>query len=131
MSGSGTSGRSGALAWRGNIRPVLTTDAFSAQTAWDVTDVPRNRYQNGAYWGTPTGWVCYAIAKADWPAAQQLAREYVQELRDGDFRKGPEFGSPWECMHPEGDHRQNPVYLTSVTCPLAAFERIERERIRE
>jgi hypothetical protein len=123
--------RSGALAWRGNIRHVLTSDDFSATTAWEKTDVPKNRYQNGAYWGTPTGWVCYAIAKADWPAAQQLAREYVRELRDGDFRKGPDFGSPWECMHPEGDHKQNPVYMTSVTCPLAAFERIDRERTRK
>ncbi|MBM3288532.1 MAG: hypothetical protein FJY92_00125 [Candidatus Hydrogenedentes bacterium] len=120
--------RAGTLAWRGNIRHVLTTDDFSAETAWEVTDVAKDRYQNGAYWGTPVGWVCYAIAQADWPAAQQLAREYVQELRDGDFRKGPAFGSPWECMHPAGDHKQNPVYLASVTAPLAAFERIERER---
>lgn len=120
--------RDGTLAWRGNIRHVPTSDDFSASTAWEKTDVAKNRYQNGAYWGTPVGWVCYAIAKADWPAAQQLARAYVQELRDGDFRKGPEFGSPWECMHPEGDHKQNPVYLASVTCPLAAFKRMEAER---
>ncbi len=123
--------RSGTLAWRGNIRHVLTSDDFSATTAWEETDVKKNRYQNGAYWGTPTGWICYAVAKADWPAAQQLAHEYVQELRDGDFRKGPEFGSPWECMHPEGDHKQNPVYMTSVTSPLAAFERIDRDRTRK
>jgi hypothetical protein len=30
-------------------------------------------------------------------------------------------------MHPDGNHRQNPVYLTSVTCPLAGFLRIEAE----
>ena len=119
--------RAGTLAWRGNVRHVLTTDDYSAETAWEVTDVAKDRYQNGAYWGTPVGWVCYAIAQRDWPAAQQLARDYVRELRDGDFRKGPEFGSPWECMHPTGNHRQNPVYLASVTVPLAAFDRIARE----
>ena len=101
---------------------------FSAKTAWEVALVPKNRYQNGAYWGTPTGWVCYAIARVDYALAQQLAREFIAELREGDFRQGPEFGSPWECMHPERNHRQNPVYLTSVTCPLAAFRRIEAER---
>jgi len=60
----------------------------------------------------------------DEPLAKQLAGEFIEELREGDFRKGPEFGSPYECRHPEGDHRQNPVYLTSVTCPLAAFVRL-------
>ena len=65
---------------------------------------------------------------ARWDRGERLPREYVQELRDGDFRKGPAYGSPWECMHPAGNHRQNPVYLASVSVPLAAFERIERER---
>jgi hypothetical protein len=60
-------------------------------------------------------------------AARTLASEYIAELREGDFRKGPEFGSPWECMHPDGAHRQNPVYMTSVTCPFAAFRRMDKE----
>ncbi len=119
--------RDETLAWKGQIRHVLTTDDFSKTTAWESTDVPKNHYQNGAYWGTPTGWVCYAIAKLDPEAAKQLAADYIAELREGDFRKGPDFGSPWECMHPDGNHRQNPVYMTSVTCPLAAFRRIETE----
>ena len=66
------------------------------------------------------------MAQADRPAAQKLAQEYIAELRAGDFRKGPDFGSPWECMHPDNNHRQNPVYMTSVTCPLAAFKRLQR-----
>jgi hypothetical protein len=73
------------------------------------------------------GWVVYAIAQADPTAAQQLAQEYLMELRGGDYRQSPEFGSPWECMHPDGNHRQNPVYMTSVTCPLAAFRRLDAE----
>jgi hypothetical protein len=71
--------------------------------------------------------VAYAIAQADPAAAKQLAQEYLMELRAGDFRLGPEYGSPWECMHPEDNHRQNPVYMTSVSCPLAAFRRIAAE----
>jgi hypothetical protein len=119
----------GTLAFRGNIRHVLTTDDFSDNTAWELTVNPgrqvKNRYQNGAYWNTPTGWVCYAIALVDKTLAAQLAGEYIDELRDGDFRKGPEYGSPWECIHPDGDYKQNPVYLTSVACPLAAFRKID------
>ena len=119
--------RAGLIAWRGNIRHVPTDADYSDSTAWELSKSAKNRYQNGAYWGTPTGWVCYAAAKVDREMAAQLAKDYIDELRDGDFRKGPEFGSPWECMHPDGNHRQNPVYMTSVTCPLAAFRRMANE----
>lgn len=119
--------RNGVLAWKGNIRHVLTKDDFSKTTAWENTDVKVNQYQNGAYWGTPTGWVAYAIAKAEPESAVKLMTEYVAELREGDFRKGPDFGSPWECMHPDGAYRQNAVYMTSVTCPAAALNRLNAE----
>ena len=81
-------------------------------------------YQNGAYWNTPTGWVCYAIAQVNPDIGKNLATEYVDQLQSDDFRMGDKFGAPYECIHPSGDHRQNPVYLTSVTCPLAAFQRL-------
>lgn len=120
--------KAGVMTWRGNVRHVLTTDDFSDKTAWEATDVGKNRYQNGAYWGTPVGWVCFAIAKVDVDLARKLASEYIADLRDGDFRKGAEYGSPWECMHPDENHRQNPIYMTSVTCPLAAFRRLSNHR---
>ncbi|MBT3274263.1 MAG: hypothetical protein HN368_13990 [Spirochaetales bacterium] len=118
--------KSGTIAWKGNIRHVPTDWDFSETTAWErtVNNYPINTYQNGAYWGTPTGWVCYAIAEVDEAAARALALEYVEELREGDFRRGDEFGSPYECFHADGDYHQNPVYLTSVSCPLAAFQRL-------
>ena len=118
--------RQGTIAWRGNIRHVPTDCDYSSDSAWEqvVGHRAKNRYQNGAYWNTPTGWVCYAVAQVDEEAARQLALDYTEELREGDFRRGEEFGAPYECIHPEGDHRQNPVYLTSTTCPLAAFQRL-------
>ncbi len=118
--------REGTIAWRGNIRHVPTDCDFSDHSAWEqvVGQRAKNRYQNGAYWNTPTGWVCYAVAQVDEAAAQRLALDYVEELREGDFRQGEAFGAPYECIHPEDDHRQNPVYLTSTTCPLAAFRRL-------
>ncbi len=85
--------RDGAIAWRGNIRHVPTTGDYSESTAWEMSLGPKNRYQNGAYWGTATGWVAYAIAREDPGLARTLAEEYVAELREGDFRKGEEFGS--------------------------------------
>ncbi len=116
----------GTIACKGHIRHVPTDADFSSQTAWEsvVTGSARNTYQNGAYWGTPVGWVCYAVAQVNLDMARALACEFVDEVRTGDFREGDDFGAPFECIHPDGDHRQNPVYMTSVTCPLAAFDRL-------
>jgi hypothetical protein len=55
----------------------------------------------------------------DIPAARQLAKEYIDDLRSGDYRKGPEFGAPWECYNSLSP--QNPVYLTTVSCPYIVF----------
>jgi hypothetical protein len=112
--------KKGYLSHKGNIRHILTTDDFSETTAWETSLAEKNTYQNGAYWGTPTGWICYAISKADYTSAQKLAKEYIDDLRNNDFRKGVGSGAPWECFHPSG-HRQNPVYMTTVTCPFIVF----------
>jgi hypothetical protein len=42
----------------------------------------KNTYQNGAYWGTPTGWVAYAIHHSSPRLAKQLATEYIDELKE-------------------------------------------------
>jgi len=113
----------GYLSYRGNIRHILTTDDFSAGTAWEISLAQKNTYQNGAYWGTPVGWVVDAISRVNKKAAQKLAFEYISELRENDYRKGADFGAPYECFHPSGN-RQNPVYLTSVTCPYGVFMKL-------
>jgi hypothetical protein len=115
--------KNGTLAYKGNIRHILTTDDYNDSTAWEYSLATKNTYQNGAYWGTPTGWICFAIAQVDINNARQLANEYIEELKTNDYRKGDEFGAPFECFHPEGNS-QNPVYLASVVCPYAAFKRI-------
>ncbi len=114
--------KEGSLAYKGNIRHILTTDDFDNTTAWEYSYSKKNTYQNGAYWGTPTGWVCYAIAQVDLNTAQQLAKEFINDLRETDFRKGNEFGGPYECFHPETGNLQNPVYLTTVSCPYIVFK---------
>lgn len=111
----------GGLSQKGNIRHIVKSDDFNAISAWEKSVVPINTYQNGAYWGTPVGWVCQAIAYVDLPSAQKLAKEFIQELREGDFRKGDSFGSPWECFNDK--LTQNPVYLTSVAVPLIIFKK--------
>ena len=115
--------RDETLSMDGQIRHVLTTDDFSATTAWEKSLTAKNSYQNGAYWGTPTGWVCRAIARTDPEAARKLAKEFVDHLRKTDFRlPGSANGSPWECEFPPSGWRQNPVYMTTVTVPFGALK---------
>lgn len=112
--------KNGTLSSRGNIRHLLTCDDFNDSTAWESSLAGKNTYQNGAYWGTPAGWVCNAIAKVDVSAAKHLAKEYIDDLRAGDYRKGAEYGAPWECYNK--DNPQNAVYLTTVASPYIAFK---------
>ena len=116
--------KEGILAHKGNIRHVLTADDYSEDTAWEKTTVKKNTYQNGAYWGTPTGWVAFAIARVDIDAARKLVAEFVEDLRENDYRKGDEYGAPWECIFPP-DYKQNPVYLTTVACPYIVFKNFD------
>lgn len=118
--------KAGTLAYKGSIRHVLTTEDFNGKTAWESALAEKNTYQNGAYWGTPTGWVACAIAKVDAPLAKQLMSEYISELRENDFRKGAQFKSPVECFAP-GGYVRGPVYLTTVSCPYIAMKRFSAQ----
>ena len=108
--------KNGALAYKGSIRHIIKTEDFSENTAWETSIVGKNQYQNGAYWGTPTGWVSYAISKVNKESAKRLIKEYIDELRENDFRKGSNFSAPYECFYP-GGYTRGPVYLTTVSCP--------------
>ncbi len=115
----------GTISKEGQIRHVPTNGNFSDATMWEKAAAGMNRYQNGAYWGTPTGRVCFAISLVDTAAAGNLAKEYIDHLRRTDFRSGnPENGGPYECVYPPDGYAQNPVYMTSVTCTLAALRRL-------
>jgi len=112
--------KKGLLAKSGNIRHIFIGEDFSEKSAWEKSLVRKGDYQNGGYWGTPIGWVCNAIAKTDLIAAQQLAKEYIDNLRAGDYRKGGANGEPWECYNL--DAPQNAIYMTTVTSPYAVFK---------
>ena len=117
--------KKGLLAKQGNIRHILIGEDFSEKSAWEKSLVRKGDYQNGGYWGTPTGWVCSAIAKTDTDAARQLAKEYIDNLRAGDFRKGGNNGEPWECYNL--DAPQNSIYMTTVTSPYTVFKSLQKK----
>jgi hypothetical protein len=114
------------LSYKGNIRHVLTDDDYDSRNAWEGGNGGKGTYQNGAYWSTPVGWICYAISQVDNKAAMQLAKEYINELREDDFRKGGHYGAPYECL--SRSYTRNPIYLTSVSSPLAVFLNLKNKQ---
>lgn len=113
--------QTGKLAYKGSVRHIISGEDFSNETAWEDAIVPHNQYQNGAYWGTATGWVAFAIAQVDKSLASQLVSEYIDGLRESDFRKGSEFSGPYECYYPP-QYTRGPVYLTTVSCPYSVLK---------
>jgi hypothetical protein len=96
--------------WRGQVRHLLKGEHWQRLLA----PVQPERYQNGAYWATASGWVIWALAKQD----RQLARTFWNDLIT-DFRSG----GICECVN-EG-YRQLPSYVVSATNPLAAARRLK------
>ncbi|MBS1714545.1 MAG: hypothetical protein JST30_09440 [Armatimonadetes bacterium] len=115
----------GTVTCEGAVRHVPTDRDFSETSAWERTaGVPLDRYQNGAYWHTPSGWFASALSQTDRSAARRFIGDYMAHMRREDHRQGRGHGGPWECVHPRGPYRQNPVYLASVTLPYEVFRRL-------
>ena len=114
----------GTITYQGAVRH-LPTDIGTG--AWEkvVPGVAVNTYQNGAYWHTPTGWLISALAPSHPDLARRVFDEYIAHLREQDFRRGEQFGAPWECFGKDGAHRQNAVYMTSVTLPLSVLQQLD------
>jgi hypothetical protein len=114
----------GTITYQGAVRHVPNDRDFSPESAWQQTaGVSVNRYQNGAYWHVPTGWLVEALAMTDRRLAKQVVDDMLAHFRREDFRKDSKNGAPWECFSPDG-YRQNRVYTASVTLPLSTLSRL-------
>lgn len=95
--------------WNGQVRHLLKGEHWQRL----LTPVAPERYQNGAYWATASGWMMWALAQKE-PA---LGREVWRDLI-ADFRGHGVF----ECVN-EG-YRQLDSYVVSAANPLAAARRL-------
>jgi len=111
--------RRGTITLEGAVRQVPTDRDFSQTTAWERSLSPVNTYQNGGYWHTASGWLIESLWKQDRPLAEQVFGDMLAQLRAQDFRKGPGNDAPWEVFGPNGEARQNGVYMASVAVPYA------------
>ncbi len=62
---------------QGCVRQILTTDRTN-HGHWQSALPQHGGYQDGGYWGTPTGWYIAAIHTVDPKAATEMARDYIQ-----------------------------------------------------
>jgi len=105
----------------GALRHVPIGCDASAQSAWEQTHTPYNRYQNGAFWHMPTGWLIAVLARSHPELANDLATRLVNHLRANAFTRGEAFGAPWECIGWNDEARQNPVFAACITMPFATL----------
>jgi hypothetical protein len=96
--------------WRGQVRHLLKGEYWQRL----LMPVPPERYQNGAYWATASGWLMYALARADARLARQVWKDLLADFRQGGI---------CECVN-EG-YRQLPSYVVSACNPLAAARRLK------
>lgn len=95
--------------WRGQVRHLLQGQNWQRL----LVPVQPERYQNGAYWATASGWVMYAISKRNPNLARIMWNDLIADFQSGGI---------CECVN-EG-YRQLPSYVASATNPLAAARRL-------
>jgi len=78
---------------------------------------PRDEYQNGAYWSTPTGWFVYTLDLVDARLADQTVLDMVNDFR--------QRGCIEWCF---GETARLPNYLASGTNPLAGIQKMKERR---
>ncbi|MEM3079443.1 MAG: hypothetical protein QXF21_03915 [Thermoproteota archaeon] len=83
---------------------------------WEKTlvEMKPGTYQNGAYWGTATGWVAYAISLTNFQLAERMLIDLVEFCESE--------GKAWECVNL--DYRKCPDYVATLACPSALAERL-------
>jgi hypothetical protein len=98
----------------GCVRHILTTDRVN-HGGWQRASSRLGEYQNGGYWGTPTGWYIAALARADRLAAAAMAQDYIRFLRDHMRPDG--LAEAWEWFNPDTGGHANPTYVATVALP--------------
>jgi len=80
---------------------------------------PRDTYQNGGYWATPTGWFVYALDLVDPSLADQTIVDMVKDFQAGGA-----------CEWIFNSTRRLPNYLASAALPRAGIHAMLERRNR-
>ncbi len=85
---------------------------------WHRTLIPvsRDTYQNGAYWGTASGWVAYALQKKKHEKTEKLYQDLAKDYIENGI---------YECIH--GKYKKEKNYIASIINPFGALKKILNE----
>ena len=78
-----------------------------------IYEVPKGTYQHGAYWGTASGWVAYALSRKE----PKLASAMLNDMIDYYQQEGV-----YECVNKQ--YTKVKDYVASITNPVGAIKRI-------
>ena len=78
--------------------------------------VEKKRYQNGAFWATPSGWVMGALNGRTPELARRMFADLVEDFRSGGI---------CECVN--AGYRNPERYVNSATNPRGAARKIWHE----
>lgn len=86
---------------------------------WEI-GCARDVYQNGAFWGTPSGWFIDALSRIDLPLAAQMTSELIRDYRVNGVNE-------WIF----GETRNMPQYVANAAAPIVGLrktlERLEKQ----
>lgn len=111
--------RDGTAVRHGFVRHLLTTDPLN-HGGWQAAVSTPGTYQNGGYWGTPTGWYISAIARFDVAAAVDLAKDYIRFLRE--HMRADGTTQAWEWFNDDTGDYVNPLYASTVALPYLSLK---------
>jgi hypothetical protein len=103
----------------GCVRQILTTDTLN-KGGWQISVSKVGTYQNGGYWGTPSGWTIAAIATVDPEAAAAMARDFVAYWRA--HRRPDGMAEAWEWANPDTGESNNPLYVATLALPFLSLQ---------
>ncbi len=83
---------------------------------WEAA-CPKDEYQNGGFWATPTGWFVYTLDLVDSTLADRIVFELVRELRRNGYAE-------WVF----GEKRGVQNYLANVALPIAGIQKMLERR---
>jgi hypothetical protein len=109
-----------SLVLGGCVSEVLQHDPANP-TGWQKTGLPFGVYQNGAYWGTGTGWYLAALNTIDPEAARAMGVEYVNFLRAHMLPNGTT--TAWEWFNPNTNAYIHPSYVATVALVYGTLQR--------
>lgn len=106
----------GGIVADGQVRPMPPDGPAGGY--WEQAGSPPGHYQNGAFWGTMSGWLIAALHPVDPAAAQQILHDLVTSIA-----AHRADGAPWEWINPAENLYRNPQYCATVALPYTTLHR--------